>query len=159
MKKEYYLDPDIRRMMLFPAFFIIVAREVVNIVVLLFGGDGVDIRDYIIFLLAFIFALHTLLVAYTEKIVVSSDGITFERIGLSVFIKWQDMDRIAYRRTLGITYEGVFTPREKAVLKGIESYGVLGKEVYVNLFRYAEHWRDSELGSQIKQYAPHLFNR
>jgi len=157
MKREYYLDPDIRKIMLIPAFAIIGMRELYNFVNLFWRDDGMNIGKYLIFSLTFVYGIYMIIAAYTEKLVVSPDGISFERMGLFIFVKWADMDHIGFRRVLRISYEGIFVPREKVVLKGFESFWVFGKEITINLFNYSDDWRNSELGEQIKQYAPHLF--
>jgi len=152
MKREYHLDPDIRKTLVVPSFIIIGVREILNIVILL-SGIKMDMFPWLSLML-FVCAAINIVVGYTEKLVVSPDGISLEQAGFSLFVKWEDMDRIAFHRFLGVSYEGIFTPREKVIFKGFWSYG---KEVPINLFRYGDDWRNSELGQQIKQYAPHLF--
>ena len=153
MEKEYYLDSDIKKMILFPTFIVIGLREIINIVLLL-SDNKIDTRAYLLSLLLFVGCIINILIAYTEKLVVSSDGVLLEQAGLSLFVKWEDMDRIGFHRFMGVSYEGIFAPREKVIFKGFWGYR---KEISINLFRYGDDWRSSELGQQIRQYAPRLF--
>jgi hypothetical protein len=161
MKTEYPLDKEIRNSFLVYPFLIIGLREVFNLIYFFVGytrpSIGIDLL-YLLMLLIFISSIHLILCAYTEKIIVSSEGLTFQRIGFSGFIQWKDFERIGFRRNFRVAYEGMFAPRRKAIFSGFESFfGVYGKEVFVSLHRYSKNWRDAELGRQIKQYAPHLF--
>jgi hypothetical protein len=159
MTKEYPLYSDIKRTMLFWAFFVIVLRELLILFTIVFGVDKADIGRQLLLVFAFACALYFIIQAYTEKIIISPSDITLYLPGLHISIKWKDIERISHIRTLGVSYEAVSVPKNKAIITGVQSFGVLGKKVSINLFRYAENWRDSELGQQIKQHAPHLFEK
>jgi hypothetical protein len=159
MTKEYPLDSAIKQTLLFWSFLAIGLRELLILFIVMFDADKTDFVRHLLFILVFVSAIYIVIQAYTEKIVVSPLGITLHLPGLHVLMKWEDVERISRSRTLGVSYEAIFAPKSKAVITGIQSFGIFGEKVSINLFRYSENWRDSELGQQIRQYAPHLFEK
>jgi hypothetical protein len=95
---------------------------------------------------------------FFEKMTLSTNGIQYHTFGRSIFVRWANLERIgATSRAKNI--EGVFAPCQpddtRVWLPGIP----LGKEIFIPLAIFADNWRDSNLGQQIKQYAPHLFEQ
>src|ERR1051326_5795045 len=112
MEKEYYLDRDIKRQVLISALIIIGLREILDLILILWGGH-IDILSYILLLIGAISAGYLAVSSYTEKIIVSAAGVTFKRLGLSYQIKWEDIERVGRKRILGVSYQGIFAPKNK----------------------------------------------
>jgi hypothetical protein len=74
-----------------------------------------------------------------------------------VTVKWNDAQRIDTYQYTNWPQDCICAPRNKAVIKGWQSFCGYGKEVRIPLEDFSRNWRDTELGQQIKQYAPHLF--
>lgn len=163
MVREYPLTSSIRRKILFWAFLIIGLREIFNAVI-----PFLEIPEYAYYALRrisfFILAgaLYGIIHAYTEKLLLSPSGITLQIIGLQASVKWNDINRIGRVSNFpGKGFEALFTQKEKVSVTNGKGKQVqdppLFNEVSIKLSRYSENWRNSELGQQIKQYAPHLF--
>lgn len=163
MTKEYPLVSSTRRKILFWAFLIIGLREIFNLVI-----PELEIPEYAyhalrqisFFILAG--ALYSIVHVYTEKLILSPSGITLQSIGLQISVKWNDINRIGRVSNFPWqSFEALFAQKEKVSAingKGKQVHPPpLFNEVSIKLSRYSENWRDSELGQQIKQYAPHLF--
>ncbi|HRQ32022.1 MAG TPA: hypothetical protein PLM89_02830 [Anaerolineales bacterium] len=165
MTKEYPLTASTRRKILFWAFLIIGLREIFNTLI-----PALEIPEYAYYALRqisffiLVIALYSIIHAYTEKLFLSPSGITLQHIGLQISVKWNDIDRIGSVSNFPWkSCEALFTQKEKASLingKGKQvHHPPLFNDVSIKLSRYSENWRDSELGQQIKHYAPHLFEK
>lgn len=115
-------------------------------------------RDYLQFLWVFLFFYHVINNCYAcfQVIRTNPNGIYFRAFGYNVDAEWKDIKRIERRgvfecliinkrkRTVNIWFPGIF----------------LGEsEVIIPVSQFDKKWRDSELGQQIKQYVPHLFQQ
>ncbi len=163
MTKEYPLTSSIRRKILFWAFLTIGLREIFNTLI-----PALEIPEYAYYALRqisffiLVIALYSIIHAYTEKLFLSPSGIILQYIGLQVSVKWNDIDRIGSVSNFPWkSFDALITQKEKvSVINGKGKqvhHPPLFNEVSIKLPRYSENWRDSELGQQIKQYAPHLF--
>ena len=97
---------------------------------------------------------------FNEHIILTENEITFCRLGLEFKTRWGNIEAIG----VFLFQEGLYIDKSKIkimkwFLGTIETYMGLGQEVFIPLSFYSTHWRDSELGQQIKQYAPHLFEQ
>jgi hypothetical protein len=152
MNKEFSLDTDIRQRLLTGGFLIIGLREIA-LAVLVFLDGGKEAMTYVLSFILFVLALYYIIYAYTAKIVISPTHFTFQAPAQRISIPWQDVESIKRTRFLGVRFEALFAPKDKATIKG---FPVSGKAVSINLFNFSDSWRESELGQQIKEYAPHL---
>jgi hypothetical protein len=112
----------------------------------------------IIILVALFFGAMYAYRGFLEKLTLSTNGIQYHTFGCSFSVRWASLERIgATSRAKNI--EGVFSPYQpdntKVWLPAISH----GKENFIPLAIFADDWRDSDLGRQIKQYAPHLFEQ
>jgi hypothetical protein len=112
----------------------------------------------IIILVALFFGAMNVYRGFFEQMTLSANGIQYRTFGRSVFVRWKNLERIG-TTSRAKNLEGVFAsfqPEDTKVwLPGMS----LGKEIFIPLAIFADNWQDSDLGKQIKQYAPHLFEQ
>lgn len=96
----------------------------------------------------------------TLKIVTSPEQLEFYSPGVAISTSWDNLERVGLtkRRFTNVPNESLFlrnpptqkiTPFFKVFQKAPE------KQIPLSMF---SDWRTSELGEEIKQYAPHLFS-
>jgi hypothetical protein len=93
------------------------------------------------------FAIIGIVVVYDvffEKLTISESGIEHRSFLRHVFLQWNEVEeipaRFAFKILIGKSLNG----------KGKQS---------ISLFLFADNPTDSDLGQQIKQHAPHLFEK
>lgn len=103
------------------------------------------------------FALQSIY-GYFQFIKIASDKIYYRTFGYIVEIEWSHIKRIGKYKNLFWKYEGLYLSKsEGTVTVWFPGVRFDRSEVFIPLSIFAENWRDSELGQQIKQHAPHLF--
>ena len=110
----------------------------------------------------------TNLVNYYDKkhILVSEEGITYNSPRVVFIAKWQDLEKLSPGWHEQIKQEGLIVDKLKLKTKNLlrqlpskEYFPRKSPKAFIPLSCFANNWRDSELGGQIKQYAPHLFKK
>lgn len=91
-----------------------------------------------------------------EKIMVSPSGIRHTAFGYEVFTSWTNLVRIGKTR-LG-NREGIYLSRQPGDVRTWLIGTSIGQELFIPISIFADNWSESELGQQIKRYAPQLFN-
>jgi hypothetical protein len=109
----------------------------------------------IIILAALYFGVMNGYRGFFEQMLLSTNGIQYRTFGRSVFVRWANLERIG--ATSRTKIEGVFASYQREDISVWLPGMSLGKEIFIPLAIFAENWRDSELGRQIRQSAPHLF--
>jgi hypothetical protein len=101
--------------------------------------------------------------APTAHIVVSKNGVLWRSFGFTLSTSWEDIERISYH-VYGLSIqEGLAATRLKLQIHktGIGCLPTPWQtppfKPFIPLSCFVHNWRNSELGGQIKQYAPHLF--
>jgi hypothetical protein len=100
-----------------------------------------------------------------SRIVISKYGVAWHSLGFTLSTSWEHIASISHR-VYGLSIqEGLTATRLKLQIHKI-GIGYLPTPWQIPPFRpfiplscFIENWRDSELGGQIKQYAPHLFEK
>ncbi|MDL1910338.1 hypothetical protein FBQ81_06535 [Chloroflexi bacterium CFX6] len=101
----------------------------------------------------------------SEHIVISENGIEYHTPWLIVETKWASVEKLSFYWHDGFRYECLLTDNSQTrIRKWVfpERYpptpfiGMYNKTIFP-ISCFAENWRASELGQQIKQYAPQLF--
>lgn len=104
------------------------------------------------------FAIKNIL---SEHIILSSSGIEYHRVGLTFHTKWESLREVNLHWFTPIEQEGIFVDPDLIRITewwiGSYEYGVWRQKAFIPLSKFSDNWRDSELGQQIKRYAPHLF--
>ena len=98
----------------------------------------------------------------SEKIVISDKGIEYHRLGLTFNIKWENIEEINTHWSVPFKQEGLYIDPDLIRITewwsgSYKAYGGWGRKAFIPLSKFSEDWRNSQLGQQIKQYAPHLF--
>jgi hypothetical protein len=98
-----------------------------------------------------------------SRIVVSQKGIIWHSTGFTLWASWEDVQKISYR-VYGFSLQEGLAVRKLSVQINNRGVGYLPTpwqippfKPFIPLSCFLDHWRDSELGDEIKQYAPHLF--
>lgn len=102
------------------------------------------------------------LMAYSAiqiRLVISPGGVEYYQVGYSVRTTWDNVARIGEMPAGRITAEGLIL-REPALyvdrlFSGVKYIQTRSQLIPLSLFK--RDWVDSELGQEIKKYAPHLF--
>jgi len=103
----------------------------------------------------------------SEHIIVSENGIEYHTPWLIIETKWTSVEKISFYWHNGFRYECLLVDNSQTRIKKWslpERYpptpfrGMYSKTIFP-ISCYTENWRVSELGQQIKQYAPHLFEK
>jgi len=108
-------------------------------------------------------AARTFYDAPAPRIVVSKHGVAWHSLGFTLSTGWEDIEKIS-RHVYGLSiHEGLAATRLKLQIHQI-GIGYLPTpwqtppfKPFIPLSCFVHNWRDSDLGSQIKNYAPHLF--
>jgi hypothetical protein len=105
-----------------------------------------------------------LLMAYSAvqiRLVISPEGVEYYQVGYSVRTSWDNVARIGEIPAGRIMAEGLvlyesalFVDR---LFSGVKYIQTRGQVIPLSLFK--RDWVDSDLGQEIKKYAPHLFAR
>ena len=85
-----------------------------------------------------------------QKLVVARKGIEYHVGWSRIEASWKDIEKIVSRWDLFPQAEGLIVPKTGEL-------PLLLSKLYIPLFLFAENWRESELGLEIKKHAPHLF--
>jgi len=90
-------------------------------------------------------------IVLNQKLVVARKGIEYH-VGLShIEASWKDIEKIVSRWDLFPKTEGLIVPKTGDL-------PLLLSKLFIPLSLFAENWRESELGLEIKKHAPHLFD-
>ena len=95
-----------------------------------------------------------------EHIIVSENGIEYHSPGTVVEANWKGIEKIAYRWHDYLRVECLVVDAANFKIKNWSSFErnfPAFSSTNFPLSCFAENWRESELGEQIRQYAPHLF--
>ena len=102
-----------------------------------------------------------------EYIIVHEKGIEYNSPGISLEANWEDIKEISSYWHNGFRNECLLIDNSRVHMKKTSlfmqrtiptPFEVVPKETIIPLSCFSENWRGSELGQQIKQYAPHLFS-
>lgn len=99
---------------------------------------------------SFCVAISMISMVLNQKIVVTRYGIEYHVGWSRIETKWKDIERIVFRWDLFPKTEGLLIPRTESLSSSLS-------ELFIPLSLFAENWRESELGEEIKKNAPHLF--
>ncbi|MFZ5877745.1 MAG: hypothetical protein ACOY0R_00070 [Chloroflexota bacterium] len=160
MKTEYLLSPKSFKFNMLGAFGLILFRETMILqqwFSVMTQYRWLSVTVYVAGLGMLLLAVEKIIDSYVQKIIITPQEITFQSLGMVVTVKWNDAQRIDTYQYTNWPQDCICAPRNKAVIKGWQSFCGYGKEVRIPLEDFSRNWRDTELGQQIKQYAPHLF--
>ena len=98
-----------------------------------------------------------------SHIVVSKNGVVWNSFGFTLSTEWKYIEKISYR-TYGFSIQEGLSITKPVIQINNVGIGYLPTpwhmppvKPFIPLSCFVDNWRDSELGGQIKQYAPHLF--
>ena len=116
-----------------------------------------------------LFSTYTIIqTIINEHIIISEKGIEYHSLGIIVEAKWDDFEKISSYWYRGIRNECLLIDNSQTRIKKwsfparyppttfLES---LRQKTIIPLSCFSDNWRDAKLGQQIKQYAPHLFEK
>jgi len=97
---------------------------------------------------------------YTQ-LLISTKGIEYRQIEYSIRTTWDNVERIGPVVSsvgLGIT-EGLILHKPAVQARWILKWYANIASRHIPLASFASDWRDTEIGHDIKRYAPHLFTQ
>jgi len=101
-----------------------------------------------------------------ENIAISREGIEYEGPDVAFGIKWENIEKVSTGWYFPVKPEGLVVDKSsirvtKMTIGTVKRFPLWAssQEVFIPLSCFSDNWRDSELGQQIKQYAPHLFEK
>jgi hypothetical protein len=128
-----------------------------------------DSHIYIYFLglglVGIFFTLHKIL---NEHIIVFEKGIEYHAPGVIFEMDWESSEKISTYWYDGFPTECLMVDNSQIRLKKWSFFfgrniptpiEIYSRKTLIPLSCFANNWRDSDLGQQIKQYAPHLFEQ
>jgi len=88
----------------------------------------------------------------------SSETVDYRTFLIVFSTKWKDISKLEVKKNR-FNQEGIYIKSQAA--KGWPVIGAHpdGLDVFIPVFMFVKSWRDSDLGQQIKQHAPHLFEK
>ena len=90
-------------------------------------------------------------IVINQKLVIAHKGIEYH-VGLSrIEVRWKDVEKIVSRWDVFPKTEGLIVPKTGDL-------PLLLSKLFIPLSLFAENWRESDLGLEIKKHAPHLFD-
>jgi hypothetical protein len=168
MAKIYYLTQENKRRYLALVITTTIGGLILIYLILWFSDV---IKQYpIIAPFPLVFSIYQVvyLINYYGKkhIVVSEKSIEYNTPKVMFQAKWQDFEKLSSGWHEQIKQEGIVIDKLKLETKNAfqqlpsKEY-VLSKssKAFIPLSCFSENWRDSELGQQVKQHAPHLFEK
>ena len=168
MTKTYYLTSEDKRRYLATMMATIIVGLMGMYLILWFYDVIKQYPIVAILPLGFgVYQIINLVNYYDEKhIIVSEEGIIYNSPRVVFMAKWQDLERLSSGWHERIKQEGLIVDKLKLKTKNLFQQ-LLSKEfflrksskAFIPLSCFATNWRDSKLGQQIKQYAPHLFEK
>ena len=100
---------------------------------------------------SFCIAVGMIGMVLNQKIVISRNGIEYHAGWSRIEATWKDVEKIVFRWDLFDKTEGLLVPKTGEM-------PLLLSKLFIPLSLFANDWRESELGEEIKKNAPHLFN-
>jgi len=97
----------------------------------------------------------------SEKIGISDKGIEYHRLGLTFSTKWENVRKLDTQWFPPFEQEGIsLDPDQIRITEWwsgtYTTCGGWSRKSFISFSKFSANWRDSELGQQIKEYAPHL---
>ena len=104
---------------------------------------------------------------HDTHLIVTERGIEYHSPWLIMEVKWETIEKISTNWLSGLRVESLFIDNSQIRIKKwtfpdrgpstpLEKFP---HKTIIPISCFADNWRDTELGQQIKQYAPHLFEK
>ncbi|RPI67882.1 MAG: hypothetical protein EHM38_09190 [Geobacteraceae bacterium] len=101
-----------------------------------------------------------------ENIAISEEGMEYEGPDVAFRTKWESIEKISSGWYFPIKTEGLIVDKSsirvtKMAIGTVKRFPlwISSQKVFIPLSCFSNNWRDSEIGQQIKQYAPQLFEK
>jgi hypothetical protein len=103
----------------------------------------------------------------SEHIIVSDHGIEYHTPWMIVETKWESIEKVSFFWHNGYRYECLLVDNSQTRIRKWSfperyppaPFREMTRKTIFPLSCFANNWRDSELGGQIKQHVPHLFEK
>jgi len=112
--------------------------------------------EVVLFLIFLYFLVATVYRGLFDRVTILSGGIEYKTFGYTIFVEWSNISNIGSYQMKLHKLDGIFANEEGNKLKVWFPSGIKMK-TFIPLSMFDKNWRESELGQQIKKYAPHLF--
>ncbi len=155
----------------YKALYILIALLVfVPVIILAYSFRNILFFDLFFYLILFIGIIRLIYWIRNESMIVSEKGIIYKTSGLTIEASWNNIEDIKS------VFISVFFTRQECLIVDqskirVVSTSLLGmylspipaglnlQKAIIPLSHFSDNWRASDLGQQIKQHAPHLFEK
>ena len=136
--------------------------------VLLYWIWRLPVFNVFLFIIILIAGIRCIYWIRKENISISDTGIVYDTPGMILDVnKWENIKKISCCWRFFIRQDCLVVDQSNVKIKNwtinansypsvLEAYP---QNIAIPLSCFSNNWRDSELGQQIKQYAPHLFEK
>jgi energy-coupling factor transporter transmembrane protein EcfT len=158
--KKYFLTTSYKFL-----YSVICLFSLVPLIFFLYPIWKIPVCNVLFFLMIGIILLRTVFWIGGESITITGNGIEYDTPGMNFEVKWDDFEKITHCWRFAIRQEGLSVDQSKFKIKkwliigNTPSHALYDfpQKICIPLNCFANNWRKSELGLQIKQHAPHLF--
>ncbi len=147
----------------------IIALVLIGLTVTIWTTYGVNVGALLLLLVCLGYMHQILCDALYGRVVITTDGIEFRRMGYCIQTRWDNIKRLVYAQ-IGQSKGDILVLREPRVsvnkrlsllwreaqrLERAKEFAPLGKAM--PLYYLDQKWRTGELGQELRRHAPHLF--
>ena len=112
----------------------------------------------IFIIISIVYARREISRALTETLVITPSGVEYATFDFNLFSKWGDIKRIAKERDYFIKVTGICVDKATSEIRK-SNLGTTNSEFFIPISTFSKNWEDSEVGKQIRKYAPQLFDQ
>lgn len=131
---------------------------------MLYKIGGFPVFNLLFLLFMVLMTIGTIYWIQNENLILAEKEIHYEGPDVAFRITWKDLEKISlgwyfFTRVEGIIVDKSLVRFEKMSFGMIKRFPLItgSQKIFIPLSCFSENWRNSELGQQIKKYAPHLF--
>ena len=130
---------------------------------ILFSKDSTFAQRFFAFPFIALFFIYSGIESYSsvfQKLIVTSEKLEFKGFRFDLSVDWSSTRQTGLLKHLFYKHDGIYIDKTEDIYS-ISFPGAVYSSVkaFIPLSMFESDWRDSELGQQIKHYAPHLLEK
>lgn len=153
--KEYYATSKCRKLFAIRALIYLLIAFLFFLAVAWINKDSA-IFPFILLPLIFLAIYLDSLTHIKERLVISPKHLEYFGVNYSVRAEWKRIAELSVEHELAGKQECIIADYSEVELLSRRTR-YIPRRIVIPLSCFSDDWRNSELGHQIKQYAPHLF--
>ncbi len=165
MRTEYQLSNQTNQFYKFLStiYALILFLQIIFLIIEILSGGAESYINYFARTLGVVLFLTLLWQAlsclYNERLFISDNGIEYYTFGLQISAPWNEVKELAFYGLPRGKKVGILVDTKYKKARWFWYLLNVQNKAIINLTNFSDNWHDSELGQQIKQYAPHLFEK